>query len=863
MNQEGFMTMKRISLLLVFLLLTLLSTLPAMALAQDQPSPDEVTPDPWPKYSWVGGVTYTIYQPQMDSWDGYLLQAKAAVSVQLADAKEPTFGVIQFTATTQVDRVGRIVHLNNFDINKILLPSAPGDAATYKQGFMAMVPPSGRTMSLDRLEAQLAIGGAEAVARKIPVKNAPPAFVFSPSPALLIPIDGQPAWRPVQGTTLERAINTRALVLQDDASGMYYIHIFDGYVTAKSLNGPWISAQSVPSTVAALATQLDQQKIVDLMAGQPNEDTKEMPSLKNGAPRVVVTTTPTELIVTEGAPQWQPIETTMLLYVKNTSGNIFKNLNDQQTYVLVTGRWFRAPDFSGPWQYVDGKDLPQDFAQIPNDSPKENVKASVPGTSQAQEAVIAASIPQTATIERAKASFSPVYNGAPSLKPIPDTSLMYVVNSPFPVIMVNPSQWYAVQNGVWFNATTAQGPWFVATSIPAIIYSIPPSSPLYYVTYVKIYDVSPQYVVVGYTPGYMGTVVTGSGVVVYGTGYDYSPYVVESVWYPAPVTYGYAATVTYTPWTGWAVGFGFGWAMGVQYACAPAPYWGAMPYAPRYGAAVGPHGGVAVWGPGGWAATTGNVYHQSGATGAVTRTTGGYNAWTGQAWSNKVGTSYNSTTGRISAGQKASVSNVYTGNYASGQRGATYNPNTGVSAKGGSVTYGNAYTGAQNTIKAGKVTGPDGQSTSVVKSGNNYYADHDGNAYKYNSQTGTSQKYENGSWNNVNKPAGATGAASATNQSFQAQQDARQKGDSRSAASSWGSDNWGGGFNKSAAGSGGDSAAKSFGTGEGGGGRSWGTGGGEDRSSGGGGGGERSWGGGGFGGGGGGGGGFRGGGGRR
>jgi hypothetical protein len=38
--------------------------------------------------------------------------------------------------------------------------------------------------------------------------------------------------------------------------------------------------------------------------------------------------------------------------------------------------------------------------------------------------------------------------------------------------------------------------------------------------------------------------------------------------------------------------------MGAYYACAPAPYWGPMPYAPYAGFAYGPHGSAAVWGPG-------------------------------------------------------------------------------------------------------------------------------------------------------------------------------------------------------------------------------------------------------------------------
>ena len=243
--------------------------------------------------------------------------------------------------------------------------------------------------------------------------------------------------------------------------------------------------------------------------------------------------------------------------------------------------------------------------------------------------------------------------------------------------------------------------------VPPVIYSIPPSSPLHYVTYVQVYDVTPQYVVVGYTPGYFGTVVGAGGVVVYGTGYAYAPYIGATVWYPPPVTYGYGAAVAWTPWTGWAVGFGFGLAFGAAAVGAiallgllPRALLGRHALCPlRRGAPMARMGGAAAWGPHGWAATSGNVYQRWGSTGAVTRTSGGYNAWTGNAWSSQVGHSYNSVTGRVSAGQRASVQNVYTGNYAYGQRGATYNPSTGVSARGGSATYGNRYTGQQNTVE--------------------------------------------------------------------------------------------------------------------------------------------------------------------
>ena len=63
------------------------------------------------------------------------------------------------------------------------------------------------------------------------------------------------------------------------------------------------------------------------------------------------------------------------------------------------------------------------------------------------------------------------------------------------------------------------GPWTVATSVPAVIYSIPPSSPMHYVTYVQVYGATPDDVYTGYTPGYLGTVVCPEHVIVYGTGW--------------------------------------------------------------------------------------------------------------------------------------------------------------------------------------------------------------------------------------------------------------------------------------------------------------------------------------------------------
>jgi hypothetical protein len=732
-------------------------------------------PDPWPKSADVGGVKYTMYQPQLDSWDNYNYRAHSAVSVLASGSKDPIFGVVEISATTIIEKQAKAVHFENLQVTKATFPSAPQMAATYQQAIQGLLSQGPATMSLGRLEAALAIEGASRKAQTVPVLNEPPRIVFATSATVLVLIHGQPQWHPVAGTSLSRVVNTRALVLTGP-TGQVFVHVLDGFMTAPTLNGPWSVAAQVPPEAAQTAQVLAQANTVDLMEGAVNPATGQRPSLFGGAPGVVVATQPTEIIITTGAMDWQPLQGTQLLYVNNTNGNVFQDLVNQQMYVLVTGRWFQSPSITGPWTFIPATQLPQDFRNIPITSPKENVLASVPGTYEAQEAAIAASIPQMATVYRAKVSFQPVVSGAPVLQPIPGTSLSYVFNSPDAILMVAYNQWYAVQSGVWFTATSLYGPWVVATFVPAVVYSIPPSSALFYTTFVQIYSSTADVVVVGYTPGYMGVVVEPNGVVVYGTGYTYVAYVGVAVWYPPPVTYGYAANVTYTPWTGFAMGFAVGW--GVAHACyAPAPYWGAMPYG-YHGAAYGAYGGSAAWGASGWAATSGNVYHQYGATSVQSHDSAGYNAWTGNSWNQKTGTSYNSATGRSSAGQSTEVHNAYTGNSAYNTRGATYNPNTGTAAAGSKTTVTNKY-GQSATVGHAESSGPNG-TTQVAKTGDEYYGDHDGNTYKYNSQTGQAQKQNaNGSWSNTDK---------STSSSYSSQSQARSEGDDKSASASSGYD---------------------------------------------------------------------------
>jgi hypothetical protein len=117
--------------------------------------------------------------------------------------------------------------------------------------------------------------------------------------------------------------------------------------------------------------------------------------------------------------------------------------------VLISGRWFRATIFDGQWEYVANDALPEDFAKIPDDSPKENVMAAVAGTPQAKEARIANAIPEIAEVKIAetKIDFLKI-DGELKLTPIKNTSLQYVINTTTPIIRVSPTSYYTLQDAV-------------------------------------------------------------------------------------------------------------------------------------------------------------------------------------------------------------------------------------------------------------------------------------------------------------------------------------------------------------------------------------------------------------------------------
>ena len=338
------------------------------------------------------------------------------------------------------------------------------------------------------------------------VDNTPPRVLVSQVPAILVPVDGAPVLVDVKGAPgWQRVVNTRALILKSPSGPQYFLRVYDGWMMAAALDGRWEQPFLPPAGIDAAMKAASASGVVDLLDGGRRGNPK--PSLANGVPAILVTQVPAELIVFDGPPDFVPLVGTALKWASNTRSDVLQDTAGGAYYVLLAGRWFRASALTGPWSFVASDALPADFARIPPMSLAGAVLPAVAGTPQAQAALIENTIPQTASVPlKGGPAFTATFDGPPQWAPVAGTALQYARNAAVPVLRTAPDAYYAVQAGIWFRAAQPNGPWSVATSVPEAIYAIPPSSPLFYVTFVRVYGATPDVAFMGYTPGYLGAI---------------------------------------------------------------------------------------------------------------------------------------------------------------------------------------------------------------------------------------------------------------------------------------------------------------------------------------------------------------------
>jgi hypothetical protein len=487
----------------------------------------------WPKTFESDGQSVTVFQPQILDWTNQTeLRFRAAVAVMEKGAKEPVYGVMNGTAQTLNEPESRTVYLYNLQMD-IAFPGVDPAKSSELSSVVRDSLPSLEYMpeSMDHVIASLKAGEKHPT---VEVNLNPPPISYFDSPAILVIYNGKPDFKPIEGVQLNYAVNTNWDVLQDQKTSKYYLLNGDSWITSDDvMNGPWEPAKSLPDDFAKLPADENWDAARKHIPGK----------VADSAPHVVASTQPAEIIVTDGAPKLVSIEGTKLQYVSNPEMPLFYDTAESTYYYLVAGRWFSTRNLSaGDWQAASAQ-LPSDFGMIPPDGPMGYVLASVPGTPQAQDAVVLASIPHEATIDIANAKVDVTYIGDPQFIAIEGTSMTYAVNTSYQVIDFK-DHYYCCYQGVWFDSSSANGPWVVCTSVPTEIYTIPPTCPVYNCTYVQVYSSTPSTVFVGYTAGYDGCYVASTGCVMFGAGFMLGA-LASPCFYPSYYSYGCCARYSY------------------------------------------------------------------------------------------------------------------------------------------------------------------------------------------------------------------------------------------------------------------------------------------------------------------------------
>jgi hypothetical protein len=648
----------------------------------------------WPRdYVTASGGAMRVFQPQIASWDGQRkMVAYSAVSFIPKGASKQTMGTVKFEGDTSVAVDQRLVNFTQVKVTESSFPNASNDQIKEITGEIVKNGPQGEmVIALDRVLARL--DKSQIIPKNVAdVKADPPPIFYSASDAILVNIDSDPIWSPIMGNDLKFAVNTNWDLFQHTPTNTYYLRYNESWLSATDIKGEWKPAGKLPDSFKELPGEKDKdtdnwKEVRDALPGK---------SLKaSQVPKVFVSTTPAELILLRGPASYVTVGNTKLLWVNNTESDVFRLGRTGPVYFLTSGRWFSAPDFTGPWTFTT-LSLPPEFKQIPLSHDRSRVLASVPGTDQAAEAVLLAQIPQIATVNKKQIKAPEVaYDGGmPQFQPIEKTNLQRAANTDKDIIKVG-DLYYMCFQGVWFMGKSPTGPWEATGSVPGEIYTIPASSPSHNVTYVTVEEDKDDTAVYVAAAAYTGMMIAW-GCVVWGSGWYYPPYYGYGGFYPyyRPYypTYGFHAS--YNPWTG-------AYSRGVS---AYGPYGGAgvgASYNPRTGTYAR---GAAAYGPYGSRAAASAYNPRTGAVGATRQGSNVYGSW--------------GSTGVARGDQWASTSR-YTNN-------ATGNTTRVTQGSGG----GEAIT--RNT------PGPGGGGVARTGSGD-VYAGRDGNVYKKDAGGGWSE----------------------------------------------------------------------------------------------------------------------------
>ena len=178
------------------------------------------------------------------------------------------------------------------------------------------------------------------------VKADPPAIFYSTTPAILVNIDGDPIWSPIKDNDLKFAVNTNWDLFQHEPTKTFYLRneqtLAQGDRRQRALDAGRQAARRASRSCRADDNWKD---VKAALPGKQLSDARAEGVREHDAGRDDPAARRAELPAGRRA---RPI----CSGCSNTESDVFRLGKTGPVYYLVAGRWFSAPDFTGPWTFA-------------------------------------------------------------------------------------------------------------------------------------------------------------------------------------------------------------------------------------------------------------------------------------------------------------------------------------------------------------------------------------------------------------------------------------------------------------------------------------------------------------------------------
>ncbi len=485
--------------------------LPASAGVRPRQSAAPASPGPWPQVLRDGERAFTVFAPRFRS---YAADVVFDQPVRRGDGTQPgapgdaaTDGRMTVRAAVSPGADDGELELHSFTVDSLAFggtdaPQADVDALQRAIG--------GRAIGITRRALLHDMRVENARGASTPdLGDLQPSVRVERRRAVLLQVHGSPRVRPLGRGGWGRVVNTPWILLQSP----------EGNLVARIGPSMWVSAPDVGRDfVPCDAPPVD---VSAALGSAPRAGAGDLPAASAAPagppPALVAATDPAVLVSVDGDPALAPVAPGVE-WATNAHPTLLRTAGPETWWVLACGRWFRAASLDGPWGRAAAADLPGGFALLPGGRLFDAVKASVPGTPEAVQAVAAAGEARSVRVVRSAATCTAAWFGAPAWLDIPGTGMRGSANASEPVVECR-GAYYCCEDAVWFRADSPSGPWSACDDLPDEFASIPAASPFFPLSAVTVVAADAGSITFAYTPAYLGTCVE-DGAVVFGTGWE-------------------------------------------------------------------------------------------------------------------------------------------------------------------------------------------------------------------------------------------------------------------------------------------------------------------------------------------------------